>query len=53
MNISISLRELLDKGLWDNFCELKGWNVWCIKEGLASSDEVIILTIDEYKQIGG
>jgi hypothetical protein len=53
MNISISLGELLDKGLWDKFCKLKGWNDWCINEGLASSDDVVTLTIEEYKQIGG
>jgi hypothetical protein len=53
MNISISLKEILDKGLWDNFCILKGWNVWCINEGLASDDEIVTLSIDEYKKIGG
>lgn len=53
MNISISLRELLDRGLWDKFCELKGWSIYCLNEGLANSDEVVTLSIDEYKSIGG
>lgn len=52
MKIQITLREIMDKGCWDSFCELKGWNEWCVAEGLASSDETVTLSIDECKQIG-
>ena len=51
MQITISLREILNQGCWEEFCELKGWNVWCMNEGLADSKETVTLTIEECKQI--
>lgn len=51
MRIQITIKELIDKGIWQKFCNLKGWNEWCISEGLANYDETIILTIEECKQL--
>lgn len=52
MEISITFGEILDKGCWDNFCNLKGYNIWMIAEGLADREEVVTLSIDECKKIG-
>ncbi len=50
MMIVATLDELIDGGRWDQFCEDKGWNVWCVNEGLASSDEKVTLSLDEAKR---
>lgn len=52
MKISITFRELLDKGVWQEYCKLKGCNEWMIAEGLASENEIIDLSLEECKQIG-
>jgi hypothetical protein len=50
--IVITPRELLDSYLWDEFCNMRGINIWAMNEGLMSSDEVIILTEDEAIALG-
>lgn len=52
MKIIVTLREILDKGDWDKYCELSGINPWCINEGFATSDEEVELAEDIAKQIG-
>ena len=52
MKIKITLQEILHKGDWDKFCDLKGFNPWCINEGLARGDEEVTLTLKEAKKIG-
>lgn len=52
MKITITLREILDRGSWDAFCDLKGWNPWCINEGRADGDEEVTLTLEEAREIG-
>lgn len=34
-------------GLWNKFCEMHGYNPWCVNEGLMRSDEQISLTETE------
>jgi hypothetical protein len=52
MKIEITLREICDKGLWTDFCKLRGWNEWCIAEGLAQSSDTVMLTEAEAIAIG-
>lgn len=52
MKVTITAREILDKGNWDAFCELKGLNPWCINEGLMDAGEEFSLTLAEIRQIG-
>lgn len=52
MKVTLTLGEIMDKGRWDEFCELKGWNVYCVNEGQASSDDEVTLTYEELVQLG-
>ena len=52
MKIIVTANEILDKGNWDAFCELKGINPWCVNEGLMVYSEEFSLTPDEIRQIG-
>ena len=47
MKIIVTVKEIMDKGYWDDFCDIKGWNPWCVSEGLCSSDEKIELSRNE------
>lgn len=41
--LTLTAGKLMDIGAWDEVCEVKGWNVYCVNEGLmSSSDEVNI-----------
>lgn len=51
-SISLTASEAIDRGLWDQLCELRGWNVWIVNEGRMPSDEVITLTEDEARKLG-
>jgi len=46
LKITITAGEILDRGNWDKFCELRGINPYAINEGLPK-DAVYELTIEE------
>lgn len=52
MKVKVTARELIDKGLWDDVCELTGLSVWCVNEGLMDSSEEVELTEAQAKQVG-
>ena len=52
MKIILTAGEAINKGIWDKICELKGYNPWCVNEGLMDSDDEIKLTSKEAKKIG-
>ena len=52
MYITITFSELIDKGMWDEFCKLRGMNVWCVKEGLAVGEDEARLSKEEAKKLG-
>jgi len=52
MKVKVTVRELMDKGVWDEVCELLGLNPWCVNEGLMDSSEEIELTETQAKQMG-
>jgi len=37
---------------WDEFCKVRGWSVWCVNEGKASSSEEVTLTEEEAEACG-
>ena len=45
-------KELIDKGIWDEVCELRGWNVWIVNEGQMDSSEEISFTEEECEKLG-
>ena len=52
MNIIITAREAMDNGVWDDICEIKGYNRWAIHEGLMDDTEKITITIQEAERMG-
>ena len=52
MRIVVTASEMLQSGSWDEFCELKGINVWAINEGRLSGDEEFSLTLEEAQRFG-
>ena len=51
-SITLTAQELLDSGFWEEFCAVRGWNVYAINEGLIDMDENIHLSEEELKQLG-
>ena len=52
MNIIVTAGEALEMGFWERLCDLKGWNVWAVNEGLMDRDDRIELTLEEAKKLG-
>jgi hypothetical protein len=51
MKIILTIKELINMGLWRDHCESRGWNPYILKEGSISSEEEITLTqkqVDKY-----
>lgn len=51
--MKLTIREIMDRGLWDEFCEIRGWSVWCVNEGRCDSSEVVELTSEEARKLFG
>ncbi len=52
MNIIVTAEELIDRGLWDQFCEDRGLNVWSVNEGLMDEDHEFTLPYKEAQKYG-
>lgn len=52
MKYVLTASEIMDRRVWDTFCELRGINVWAVNEGLMDSDEEFTLTEDEAAALG-
>lgn len=50
--ITMTAKEILNAGHWDDFCDMRGWNLWIISEGRMDSSEEVTLTWDEAKRLG-
>ena len=52
MKYILSASELMDRGLWLEFCELRGINEWAVNEGMMDSDEEFVFSEDEAATLG-
>jgi len=52
MKILITAGELQERDKWLEFCNMKGVNVYALKEGLMTDDEEFTLTEEEAKELG-
>lgn len=41
-----------DRGVWDKFCDMIGYDPYCVAEGLMDSDEEIVLSLDDAEKLG-
>jgi hypothetical protein len=51
MTVSLTAEEVIDRGLWEEVCDMKGFSVWCVNEGQMDSDEIITFTEEEAKTL--
>ena len=47
MKIIIKAEEIINRGIWEEFCEDRGINVYAVKEGLMDNDEEFVLSLKE------
>lgn len=52
MKAIMTVNELISLGLWDEVCDLRGYDRYCLAEGLMDSDKEIILSLDELEKLG-
>lgn len=52
MKIVVTARELLDKGVWIEACNMLDLNDWAIAEGLMDDDEELTLTEKQARILG-
>ncbi len=52
MTIKLTAREILDREIWEEFCELRDINVWAVNEGRMDDDEEFTFTEAEAKKLG-
>lgn len=50
--VSVTVRRLMDRGVWDEFCSLRGVNPWAVNEGLLQETESFELTEQEALRLG-
>jgi hypothetical protein len=51
MRILITAEEAIDKGIWENVCDIVGYNYYAVNEGM-DPDTEISLTEDQARQLG-
>jgi len=52
MKIIITPSELMDKGLWEKYCDLTNTNIWAVNEGLMNGAEELTLTYEKANELG-
>jgi hypothetical protein len=52
MTITITVKRLMERGLWDLYCDVTGTNPFACNEGLMSEEDLITLDFEEAKAIG-
>ena len=52
MEVTITANDLIDKGIWEEACELLSINVWAVNEGLMDSDHKLSFTQEQADKLG-
>ena len=52
MKIVLTAEEILDRGLWEKFCEQRGYSVWCMNEGQMLGSEEFVFTEKQAQELG-
>lgn len=47
--IQLTVRQIINLGLWNKVCEYKGWNEWILNEGRIDENEMVEFD-DEFKK---
>lgn len=52
MEVVVTVQELLDKGIWKGFCNLKDFDPYTLSEGLLLKSDEFRLTEEEARELG-
>ena len=52
MKIILTVKELVELGLWERAADKKGIEVWSLNEGIIDENEPIELTKEEAEDLG-
>jgi hypothetical protein len=52
MRYIVTIGELMDIGLWQEYCEATGRNPYCVNEGLADRDDELDINSDLAVELG-
>lgn len=50
--MKVTVRELMDLGLWIEVCDELGINEWAVNEGRMSSSEEVEMTLEQALAVG-
>lgn len=50
MNTTLTVKQIMDLGLWEKVCEYKGWDTWIVNEGRIQEDELVTFDSEFKKQ---
>jgi len=39
--VTMTVKQIMDLGLWEKVCDYKGWNLWIVNEGKIDSSEEV------------
>lgn len=45
INVKATARDIIDAGLWEDYCNTTGTNIYAVNEGLIQSDELLTLPV--------
>ena len=50
--MNLSLKELRELGIgWRDFCDVTGYNVRAIKEGMIDDDTVLYVSLEDWRKL--
>ena len=52
VEVTVTARELFDRGIWTRACDLIGFNSWAINEERMGYDERLAFTLEQARKLG-
>lgn len=52
MRCAVTIGEMMDRGVWETFCDMRQLNVWMVNEGMADREDVYALSEYEARDLG-
>lgn len=52
MKVILTFQEIHDSGFWKKFCDIKGYSLYCINEGLCLPEDTVELYLSDISDIG-
>jgi len=49
--VTMTVKQIMDLGLWDKVCKYKGWDIWILNEGKIDSSEEVEFDTEFKKEL--